>query len=135
MKEKGESGDPKQCTLDSIVIDKNTGGVEGSQKSNPQGLQRNVSKASSFKRLISTARKRTNGPPPTGMQRLERTASSAAKGLESLRFLDKTVTGRESDWKPIEKRFNQFAVEGKLHRDKFGICVGNLIIIYIYTHI
>ncbi|KAG8488456.1 hypothetical protein CXB51_016198 [Gossypium anomalum] len=149
MKEKGESGqeikeNPKQWKLESIVVDKNPAGVEGSRKSisqekqqadlsgkagrNPsssQGLQRNVSKASSFRRLMSTARKRTNGPPPTGIHRLDRTASSAAKGLESLRFLDKKVTGKDSDaWKPTEKRFNQFAVEGKLHRDKFGICVG-----------
>lgn len=62
-------------------------------------------------------------PRPRPM--VERTASSAARGLKSLRFLDRTVTGKEMDaWRPIERRFNQFAVNGRLSREKFGICVG-----------
>ncbi|CAA7025677.1 unnamed protein product [Microthlaspi erraticum] len=61
----------------------------------------------------------------TGPQRVERTTSSAARGLQSLRFLDRTVTGRERDsWRSIENRFNQFAVNGKLPKEKFGVCIG-----------
>ncbi|KAL5581133.1 hypothetical protein UlMin_013575 [Ulmus minor] len=57
--------------------------------------------------------------------KIARTTSGAAKGIKSLRFLDRTVTGKENDaWKSIEKRFNQYAVEGKLSRDKFGVCIG-----------
>lgn len=60
-----------------------------------------------------------------GPQRVERTTSSAARGLQSLRFLDRTVTGRERDsWRSIENRFNQFSVDGKLPKEKFGICIG-----------
>ncbi|XVE59167.1 hypothetical protein DITRI_Ditri05aG0023900 [Diplodiscus trichospermus] len=87
-------------------------------------LPRDASRVTSFRRLISTARKRSNGAPPK-MAKVQRTASSAARGLQSLRFLDRTVTGKEMDaWKSTEKRFNQFAVDGKLRRDKFGVCVG-----------
>ncbi|XP_010514902.1 PREDICTED: putative respiratory burst oxidase homolog protein J isoform X1 [Camelina sativa] len=60
-----------------------------------------------------------------GPQRVERTTSSAARGLQSLRFLDRTVTGRELDsWRSIENRFNQFAVDGRLPKEKFGVCIG-----------
>ncbi|KAK6246980.1 hypothetical protein QUC31_018545 [Theobroma cacao] len=87
-------------------------------------LPRSASRVTSFRRLISTARKRSNGAPPN-IPRVQRTASSAAKGIQSLRFLDRTVTGKEMDaWKSTERRFNQFAVDGKLHRDKFGVCIG-----------
>ncbi|KAK4790572.1 hypothetical protein SAY86_017876 [Trapa natans] len=57
--------------------------------------------------------------------RIVRTGSSAKKGIKSLRFLDRTVTGKEIDaWKSVEKRFHQFAFDGRLPRDKFGACVG-----------
>ncbi|OMO91379.1 Cytochrome b245, heavy chain [Corchorus olitorius] len=89
------------------------------------GLNRNSSRLTSFRRLMSTARKRNNGGPQPVIPRVQRTTSSAAKGLQSLRFLDRTVTGKETDaWKSIERRFDQFAVDGKLFRDKFGVCVG-----------
>ncbi|XVF46435.1 hypothetical protein PTKIN_Ptkin03bG0026600 [Pterospermum kingtungense] len=88
------------------------------------GLPRNSSRATSFRKLMSTARNRSNGGPPK-MPNMQRTASSAARGLQSLRFLDRTVTGKEMDaWKSTERRFNQFAVDGKLPREKFGVCVG-----------
>ncbi|KAL9277012.1 hypothetical protein ACSQ67_025432 [Phaseolus vulgaris] len=49
----------------------------------------------------------------------------AARGIKGLRFLDRTVTGKEADaWRSIEKRFTQHAVEGKLPKDKFGTCMG-----------
>ncbi|XP_073015719.1 putative respiratory burst oxidase homolog protein H [Primulina eburnea] len=54
-----------------------------------------------------------------------RTESGASQGLKSLRFLDRTRTGKEEDaWKDIEKRFNQHAVYGRLLKDKFGVCIG-----------
>ncbi|KAM6578745.1 hypothetical protein CsatB_030582 [Cannabis sativa] len=59
-------------------------------------------------------------PPKIG-----RMASGASRGLKSLRFLDRTVTGKENDaWRSIEKRFYQHQVNGKLCRDKFGVCIG-----------
>lgn len=57
--------------------------------------------------------------------KMERLQSGAQRGLKGLRFLDRTVTGKENDaWKSIEKRFAQNAVDGKLSRDKFGACIG-----------
>lgn len=79
-------------------------------------LSRNSSKAKST---------RKKALPGGGAPKMGRTTSSAAKGLNSLRFLDRTVTGKEGDaWRAIDRRFNQFSVDGKLPRDKFGICVG-----------
>ncbi|XP_075490615.1 putative respiratory burst oxidase homolog protein H [Primulina tabacum] len=65
-------------------------------------------------------RKTSNTKNRTG-----RTESGASQGLKSLRFLDRTRTGKEEDaWKDIEKRFNQHAVYGRLLKDKFGVCIG-----------
>ncbi|KAK8605022.1 hypothetical protein V6N13_082481 [Hibiscus sabdariffa] len=91
--------------------------------SSSPGIQRNVSRVSSFRRLVSSARKRNDGAP--NIPKVRRTGSTATRGLQSLRFLDRTVTGKEGDaWKSTERRFNQFAVNGMLYRDKFGACVG-----------
>jgi len=60
--------------------------------------------------------------------KMRRMESGAARGLKGLRFLDRTVTGKEADaWKSIEKRFTQHAVDGMLPKDKFGTCMGNII--------
>ncbi|MED6180340.1 hypothetical protein PIB30_009408 [Stylosanthes scabra] len=60
-----------------------------------------------------------------GCVKIERVKSGAARGLKGLRFLDRSVTGKENDaWKCIEKRFNQNAVDGKICKDKFGTCIG-----------
>ncbi|PNY04976.1 respiratory burst oxidase protein H-like [Trifolium pratense] len=57
--------------------------------------------------------------------RMVRMTSGAARGLKGLRFLDRTVTGKEADaWRSIEKRFTQHAVDGMLSKDKFGTCIG-----------
>ncbi|KZV36108.1 respiratory burst oxidaseprotein H [Dorcoceras hygrometricum] len=57
--------------------------------------------------------------------RMGRTDSGASQGLRTLRFLDRTRTGKEEDaWKDIEKRFNQHTVDGRLFKDKFGVCIG-----------
>ena len=63
-----------------------------------------------------------------------RTESGAARGIKGLRFLDRTVTGREADaWKSIEKRFTQNAVDGKLTKDKFGTCMGtNICLLFVF---
>ncbi|KAM7278921.1 hypothetical protein ACFE04_006055 [Oxalis oulophora] len=123
-------GEPSQCVLH---ID----GTETSrQQSNPtnnddvsagkpplSNLSRttsnNLGSVSTISRNQSNARKRS------GPQKIQRTLSSASRGLDSLRFLDRTTTGREIDaWRSIEKRFDQFATNGKLTKENFGICVG-----------
>ncbi|GAB2286056.1 hypothetical protein Dimus_020480 [Dionaea muscipula] len=53
-----------------------------------------------------------------------RMQSTAARGLNGLRFMD-VATGKEGDaWKPVEKRFNQNALDGRLPKDKFGAVIG-----------
>ncbi|GAV71392.1 Ferric_reduct domain-containing protein/FAD_binding_8 domain-containing protein/NAD_binding_6 domain-containing protein/NADPH_Ox domain-containing protein/EF_hand_4 domain-containing protein [Cephalotus follicularis] len=97
-----------------------------SNKSNASpSISRSGSKASSSIRRIQSSVKRKSGVLAQP-QNIQRTTSSAARGLNSLRFLDRTMTGREIDaWRSIEKRFNQFAGDnGKLCKEKFGICIG-----------
>ncbi|KAF7845499.1 putative respiratory burst oxidase-like protein H [Senna tora] len=79
-------------------------------RSNSRGLRnRNVAQGNNYNNNI----------------KMERIQSGAARGLKGLRFLDRTVTGKENDaWRSIEKRFVQNAVDGKLSRDKFGACIG-----------
>ncbi|KAJ0911604.1 putative NAD(P)H oxidase (H(2)O(2)-forming) [Helianthus annuus] len=104
----------KGADLESVQIDP----IDGRKPAGlPPMLSRTSSKATSVQK----------GPPPSGggAPKMGRTTSTAAKGLNSLRFLDRTVTGKEGDaWRSIERRFNQFAVAGKLPKDKFGICLG-----------
>ncbi|PIN10074.1 Ferric reductase, NADH/NADPH oxidase [Handroanthus impetiginosus] len=79
-------------------------------------------KESSFDRKNSL--KKRNGVQESA-PRMGRLESSATRGLMSLRFLDRTTTGKEEDaWKTIEKRFNQNAIDGRLFKDKFGVCIG-----------
>ncbi|KAM3374105.1 putative respiratory burst oxidase protein H [Capsicum galapagoense] len=74
----------------------------------------------SFKKTFSISRKRSGVVP-----RMERMQSGASRGLKSLRFLDRTTTGKEGDaWRSVEKRFNQNTVNGRLFREKFGTCIG-----------
>ncbi|KAK7255845.1 hypothetical protein RIF29_29268 [Crotalaria pallida] len=75
-------------------------------------------------RSASNVRSR-NGNVQGHCIKMERLQSGAARGIKGLRFLDRTVTGKEADaWRTIERRFIQHAVDGKLSKDKFGICVG-----------
>jgi len=123
--------DSTKWMLESVEVDRMTdvpiGEDQLSHGRPPSAAKPPVS--SSFRRNTSQFRKRTSGAltgkggPPPGM--MERTASTAARGLKSLRFLDRTVTGKESDaWRSIERRFHQFAVNDKLPKEKFGICIG-----------
>lgn len=82
--------------------------------------------SASLRRTTSNALRKSGvlAPKPP-RPKMERTASAAARGLKSLRFLDRSMTGKEMDaWRSIERRFNQYAVEGRLSRDKFGVCIG-----------
>lgn len=66
-------------------------------------------------------REAVKNPVGRGLQRIQ---SGAETGLKSLRFLDKTRAGKEDGWKDVEKRFDQFAVSGRLPKEKFGSCIG-----------
>ncbi|KAL6967422.1 NAD(P)H oxidase (H2O2-forming) [Sarracenia purpurea var. burkii] len=65
-----------------------------------------------------TKRKKNNNMVQDTVPRMGRQQSGAAKGIKSLRFLDRTTTGKEGDaWRHVEKRFDQLAVDGMLSRD------------------
>ncbi|KAJ8629168.1 hypothetical protein MRB53_022491 [Persea americana] len=45
--------------------------------------------------------------------------------IRSLKFLDKSTCGKNPEaWKNVEKRFKQYAVDGRLSRANFGRCIG-----------
>ncbi|CAI0548558.1 unnamed protein product [Linum tenue] len=121
----------------SVDLGKSSAGGFGRTASNfGQSFRRTTSNfgnfGMSFRRTTSSALK---GILPGGggktstaagrQQRVQRTASSAARGLQSLRFLDRTTTGRETDaWRAIERRFDQYAVDGLLAKEHFAVCIG-----------
>ncbi|KAL5764229.1 hypothetical protein ACOSP7_016579 [Xanthoceras sorbifolium] len=124
------NNDDSKWMLESVEVDRMTEVPIGDHDQQAQGRPSSAAKppvGASFMRNTSQFKKRTSGPlngkgaPP----QMERTASTAARGLKSLRFLDRTVTGKENDaWRSIDRRFHQFAVNDKLPKEKFGICIG-----------
>ncbi|KAL6203147.1 hypothetical protein ACLB2K_026850 [Fragaria x ananassa] len=62
-----------------------------------------------------------HGNVPSGTGKVE--ARGGGGGLKGLHFLN--IKGKESEaWKPMEKRFHQYAVEDRFSRDDFGTCIG-----------
>jgi respiratory burst oxidase len=57
---------------------------------------------------------------------LERTRSSAQRGLKGLRFISKSGEASEELWRKVEKRFGFLAKDGLLDREEFGECIGTL---------
>ncbi|KAF5744661.1 ferric reductase-like transmembrane component family protein [Tripterygium wilfordii] len=115
------SEDSNKWMLESIHIDKMVDvNIDDDSSSS---IASKTANETSFRMTISHVRKRSGPLPPR--PKMDRTASCAARGLQSLRFLDRTMTGKEMDaWRSIERRFLQYAVDGRLYRDKFGVCIG-----------
>nr|WOW72676.1 ferric reductase [Mangifera indica] len=116
-----------------VPLNDNSGPGPGSGPTRSTSTRSKPPSSTSIKRNTSTAHRKSGllssgGGGGNRPQKIDRSASAAARGLQSLRFLDRTTTGKENDaWRSIEKRFNQFAVlcsPRKLPKDKFGICVG-----------
>ncbi|WOL04805.1 respiratory burst oxidase [Canna indica] len=57
------------------------------------------------------------------IRKMTRHGSSARMGLKGLRFIDKASSGKDG-WKAVEKRFDQYAVDGRLPKEHFGRCIG-----------
>ncbi|CAL0328231.1 unnamed protein product [Lupinus luteus] len=116
---------PESIDIDPILVDH----VSRNDKNNGPTLQESmVVKAPSdaaLNKSVSNVRSR-NGNSQGQCIKMERLQSGAAdRGLKGLHFLDQTVAGKKGDaWKSIEKRFVQHAIDGKLSKEKFGICVG-----------
>ncbi|XP_030447654.2 putative respiratory burst oxidase homolog protein H [Syzygium oleosum] len=127
--ERVETGNSSKWILEGIEVDDmvdapfDSSSKSGVRNSSPTSK---VSDEALFTWNLSSTRK---GNEFQGMastaSRMRRAESGAKRGLKSLRFLERTVTGKEVDaWKSVEKRFNQFAVDGRISKDKFGTCIG-----------
>ncbi|XP_044466376.1 putative respiratory burst oxidase homolog protein H [Mangifera indica] len=111
--------------MDDVPINDDAGPGPGSGPTRAMSSKSKPPAATSIKKKGGFLSAAGGGGGNNQPAQIDRTASAAARGLQSLRFLDRTVTGKENDaWRSIEKRFNQFAVNGKLPKEKFGICVG-----------
>lgn len=107
ISEDEDKGDPSKIMLERIEIDPMV------------DVPLNNSNDNLVRRTNSIVRRRD---VHNGMGRVE---SGGEGGLKGLHFLN--IKGKESDaWKPMEKRFNQYAVDGRLSRDNFGTCIGKL---------
>ncbi|GAB2234086.1 hypothetical protein Droror1_Dr00003323 [Drosera rotundifolia] len=118
--------DPGKWILDSAEIDRitdvpiNDGAsvVERNHQVDSIAFDPGTSTSSSF------SRRRNVAVQPVPVPRMGRMQSSAARGLNGLRFMDGAICREGDGWKPIEKRFNQNAVDGRLPKDKFGAVIG-----------
>ncbi|WOL02532.1 respiratory burst oxidase [Canna indica] len=68
-----------------------------------------------LRRLASGARRPAPG-------KIDRSKSAAAHALKGLKFIAKADGA--SGWPAVEKRFDELAVDGALHRSLFGQCIG-----------
>lgn len=122
------SGESEKVFFQGVKIDKmendttNTGTPPLQNQMRP-ALPKTTSK-STFGRLGSNFRSASRNVAK-GLNQRRGPQSGALRGLNSVRFIDKKHIGKEGDgWNAVETRFHQMAVDGKLSRDKFGICVG-----------
>ncbi|OIV98637.1 hypothetical protein TanjilG_12760 [Lupinus angustifolius] len=116
---------PESIDIDPIVEDH----VSRNNKNDGPPLEESmvvkVPSDAALNKSISNVRSR-NGTSQGHCIKMERLQSGAAdRGLKGLHFLDRTVAGKKGDaWKSIEKCFVQHAIDGKISKEKFGICVG-----------
>ena len=88
----------------------------------PSSLDSPVLREKSMNRTGSLLRKRAQG---TGGPRMGRLQSGAARGLQSLHFLDaKTAANERDTWNAVENWFRKNAGGERLCKDKFGACIG-----------
>ncbi|KAI4354442.1 hypothetical protein L6164_003302 [Bauhinia variegata] len=122
--EKPGDEDSTKWILEKIEIDKMEGLPDEEKK--PESLVTNCpNEDTPFPTDNGSLRKR-NGVQPNGSNsKMVRVQSGAARGIQGIRFLDRTITGKEDDaWRSIQKRFNQYAEDGRITKEKFGVCVG-----------
>lgn len=126
------SKDPSQCVssqwiLESIINPEDMEEMVDVIIDSPVCSKPKSPKTKSFNKNRSNVKK-INGTQNKA-PRMGRTYSGASRGLQSLRFLDRTTTGKEGDaWKAVEKRFNQLAINRGLSRDDFGFCIGEFLL-------
>jgi Respiratory burst NADPH oxidase len=89
----------------------------------PRHFMKQVSRMS-FKEGMRTAGKT--------VAKMTRIQSSAQQGLKGLRFLDKTTNGKDG-WKSVEKCFDDMAVHGRLAKESFGKCIGEILNFFFFS--
>lgn len=105
-------------TKDASSPDSSGGGGGGAVGKLPKPEQ-----TKGFARLM-VSRSRREPPMKKSPSPIRRLQSHAELGLKGLRFLDNNSSKEGEGWKAVEKRFEQFAVAGKLHKENFGRCIG-----------
>lgn len=142
MSNNHKEGDSSKWILDSVEIDQITdapnhnesSSSSSSNNNNHNNIPQKSPRGLNFSRIGSNTKKRFgilgngnangNGNSNAAQPKMGRMRSTAARGLQSLRFLD-GATGKDGDaWKPVEKRFKQNAVNGRVPRDKFSAVIG-----------
>ncbi|KAG6478106.1 respiratory burst oxidase homolog protein C-like [Zingiber officinale] len=83
-------------------------------------VMRNAS--SRIRQVSQELRRLASGTKRPAAGKFDRTKSAAAHALKGLKFIARTdgATG----WTAVDKRFNELAVDGLLHRSLFGQCIG-----------
>lgn len=128
-------GESQNVVLESVEIDDMANEPLIDVNPSPQNSLPPLPKTGSrnlFKRTVSNLKSSSKGNGIEGVgPRFGRAQSGALRGIKSVRFLDKKKLENKGDaWNDVEKRFEQMAVDGKLSRDKFGICVGTIYLVY-----
>nr|CAD1833889.1 unnamed protein product [Ananas comosus var. bracteatus] len=109
----GGSDDP-EVTLLARALEKRSASLGASVIRSASSRIRHVSQE--LRRLASLSNKRGGAGP------IDRSKSAAAHALKSLKFISKTDGA--AGWAAVEKRFDDLAVDGALHRSRFGQCIG-----------
>ncbi|VAI10298.1 unnamed protein product [Triticum turgidum subsp. durum] len=95
--------------------------LEKRSSSYGQGVLRTAStrikKVSQELRRLASVNRRGAGPG-----RVDKSKSAAAHALKGLKFISRT--DGSAGWPAVEKRFDDLAENGLLHRSKFGKCIG-----------
>ena len=86
-------------------------------------LEKRPSSLSARLRQVSQELKRM-ASTPKAFDRVDRSKSGAARALQGLKFMTKSV-GSEG-WSQVEKRFDELSVDGKLPKTRFSQCIGTL---------
>lgn len=110
---------PGECPLESIEIDHMTTYEKADEQ---RDLNQGDLKQSNYSYAVKKTVAETS-QPVFGIRRRR-------KPFSMLRFLDGFKDGKEEEaWKATEKCFHQQAPDGKLSRDKFGACIGEVLVL------
>ncbi|KAF0897088.1 hypothetical protein E2562_033638 [Oryza meyeriana var. granulata] len=112
----GGAGEDSDVTLLARTLEKRSSSFGHSVIRNASSRIKQVSQE--LRRIASVNRRAGGGGGP----RIDRSKSAAAHALKGLKFISRADGG--AGWPAVEKRFDELAKDGLLHRSKFGQCIG-----------